>query len=540
MTTTTTLDRPMRTLRHAWFNSPLYGMVLAGKTPASLLLSLRDLWPGDALRGEDLIRDGARVGDIFEPSLALSGEVDPAWLAARHGFAWLRDLKALGGYTARDQARVAVAAWLDRNEQWSELAWRPDVIGNRLVAWLSHYDLIANGDSGFRARLLTSLTRQARHLARALRAVPPGAGRMAAIHGLIAVGAALPAGHRWLTRGMAELAGELATQFLPDGGHAARGPAPHLAALRHLIDMRTIILGTARECSEAHQAAIAAGGALRHVRHGDGGLALFNDSGEDEGWAIDLVLAQAEPKGKPPDMVPAMGFERLAAGDTLVIVDAAPPPAAGFDGHAHAGTLAFEMSVGPDRLIVNCGAYAGPKTGWRAAQRATAAHSTISIEDRNSSEVLPGGNLGRRPESVGRARNENEQGVWLNLDHDGYLAAFGITHRRRLFLAHDGRDLRGEDTLSGGGGERRFAVRFHLHPKVRVGLTEDGAAVLLRLAGGAGWCMRVTGGRMSLAESVYLGGGEMAERSRQIVVEGTTGALGATVKWAIQSVGRGL
>ena len=64
--------------------------------------------------------------------------------------------------------------------------------------------------------------------------------------------------------------------------------------------------------------------------------------------------------------------------------------------------------------------------------------------------------------------------------------------------------------------------------------------MLMRLAGGAGWCMRVTGGQMSLAESVYLGRGELVERSRQIVIEGTTGATGATVKWAIQSVGRGL
>ena len=65
-----------------------------------------------------------------------------------------------------------------------------------------------------------------------------------------------------------------------------------------------------------------------------------------------------------------------------MVVDAGVPAAPGYDPHAHAGTLSFEFSHGDERLIVNCGAQnAGGE--WRLAQRATAAHSTLAVDDTN-------------------------------------------------------------------------------------------------------------------------------------------------------------
>jgi hypothetical protein len=54
------------------------------------------------------------------------------------------------------------------------------------------------------------------------------------------------------------------------------------------------------------------------------------------------------------------------------------------------------MSVGRDRVIVNCGAAPAAEAGWRDALRGTAAHSTLILADTNSSELKDEG-LGRRP-----------------------------------------------------------------------------------------------------------------------------------------------
>ena len=71
----------------------------------------------------------------------------------------------------------------------------------------------------------------------------------------------------------------------------------------------------------------------------------------------------------------------------MLIVDCGAPPPPGVDRYAHAGTLSMELSVGRDRMIVNCGALPAGRPEWRDATRATAAHSTLVIADTNSSRA---------------------------------------------------------------------------------------------------------------------------------------------------------
>ena len=77
-------------------------------------------------------------------------------------------------------------------------------------------------------------------------------------------------------------------------------------------------------------------------------------------------------------------------------------------------------------------------------------------------------------------------------------------------------------------------MRFHLHPDVNASLQQDGEAVLLRLRGG-GWRLRADGARVTLEESIYLGGLE-PRRSEQVVLTGYADGP-QQVKWAISKVG---
>jgi uncharacterized heparinase superfamily protein len=129
-------------------------------------------------------------------------------------------------------------------------------------------------------------------------------------------------------------------------------------------------------------------------------------------------------------------------------------------------------------------------------------------------------------------RDEAEGNVWLEMSHDGYLQTFDLIHRRRLYLAAGGNDLRGEDRLIGGG-RRPFAIRFHLHPDVDVSLAQSGQTALLRLGSGAGWRLRATGGGVSLADGVYLGRRGEIRKTQQVVIAGDKRDDEAVVKWAI-------
>jgi uncharacterized heparinase superfamily protein len=235
--------------------------------------------------------------------------------------------------------------------------------------------------------------------------------------------------------------------------------------------------------------------------------------------------------------LPHSGFQRMAAGKSVVIAETGAPPPHGLDAHAHAGTLSFEFSHGAERLIVNCGAHPSAPE-WRQVQRATAAHSTLVVDDTNSSMLLPpdvayGGGLALAPRSVVVRREATEAGQWLDARHNGYDEPFGLTHRRRLFLSADGLELIGEETLTGRGG-KTFALRFHLHPGAQVSLTQSSQAALLKLSQGGGWRLRVQGGDLALADSIYLGQAGMVRRAQQLVVQGAIEDDTTQVKWALQ------
>ena len=202
------------------------------------------------------------------------------------------------------------------------------------------------------------------------------------------------------------------------------------------------------------------------------------------------------------------------------------------------------LCVGAFLLLVPAGARPGNRDPWATVQRSSAAHSTMIVDDTNSSELLADGTFGRRPGYVRVDRSEDEGNVWLSARHDGYLMAFGLEHERRIFMAGDGDDIRGEDLLSRAEvadktrSAKGFALRFHLHPAVQASLVQNGSSVLLRLPSGAGWRLIAEGGTVSLAESVYLGEIEEVRRSEQIVVSGAleAGVDAARVKWALKRV----
>jgi uncharacterized heparinase superfamily protein len=536
------LTRLRRDALKALAVGPFYRHTLVGRVPSDLKIRIGQRWPGDPARGAAIAGGEIELAGEFvrHPSPRWSPpSAGSKWLAAWHGFDWIADLTTAGG-AARDAAGDLVQSWLHENAACPDVAWRADVVATRVFTWVAQFDEIGRRDQdhSLRRAMLASLAAQVRHLARTASWDVAGAARLRALKGLITGQAALGDSEARLAKVLKALEREVLVQVLPDGGHISRNPSLQLQALQDLIDTRAVLRAGQIETPGGIQHAIERmAPMLRFFRHGDRRLALFNNSLEEDGVLIDLVLTRSEAKGAAPSHAIHTGFDRLQAGRSLVIVDTGRPPPHGFDEIAHAGTLSFEISHERERIIVNCGAYRGPKSGWSRVARASAAHSVLVVADTNSTQIREDGALGHSPGSVGRERAEHEGQQWISATHDGYRDRFGLTYTRQLFLAADGEDLRGEERLTGNSGAD-FAVRFHLHPSVQASLAEDGGAALLRLPSGIFWRLRASGAEMSLGESVYLGSGE-ARRTQQVVLSGTVGAEGAAVRWALRREPKG-
>jgi uncharacterized heparinase superfamily protein len=528
-----------------WNGTPLYALYLRGRTPARLARLAPSPLPGLRMRGEAIV-----AGKLVCAGRAIASE-RPNWhdasmsQAAReelNSFSWLDDLAAVASEGAQSRARALVEDWIVAHPKWCAIAWDAEPTGRRLAAWLSHAPFLSRGEGDrLGPMLLESATRQARHLARAVKRAPAGLPRLFAFKGLVYAHCCGLLDERAIGEIAARLTNEVQRQLLADGFHAARGARAQLEALAIVADARLALEQAGAVVPEGlHRAIEKLAPALRFFRHGDGELALFENSNVETAALIDAVLARAQWPDLPPPRATAAGFERVAADRLLLFVDSGMPAKPGFDAHGHAGALSFELSVGKERLVGNCGAGPQDDSEWALALRATAAHSTLTLEDTSSSEPLSGG-LRRRLTKVDVVRDEAEGNVWLDLSHDGYVPDFGFVHRRRIFVANDGLDMRGEDSLLLAPGKTpspsaRYAIRFHLYPDIQVSVIQNGAAALLRTSRGQAWRLQISGASLELGESVSFAVRGSARRAEQLVVAGTAGAQGMAIKWAFKRI----
>ena len=521
--------------RQPWFASPAYARFClpAGELPAPVRTP-PSLAPGDAENGRRILAGHIRLLERDRPLAApadwTAAAESPLWRFTLHYFEWLADLAATGDGRRVDAARLLIADWLARHPRPGGMAWHPYPLSLRLFAWLHHAPALLDGaPASFRRAFVAALHRQARHLSRCLEWDVGGNHLIKNLKALIAAGECLPGQAAAGRRALQELEPAVARQVLPDGTHEERSPAYHLQVLVDLMDVADL-LGEHTPAWLA-DAIRRMGPALAALRLGDGGLALFNDGTVGEVRLLAAVDSRCGPLAAPADL-PDAGYHRLAAGGTTVLFDAGPCCPDDLPAHAHADMLAFEMSAGTQRLIVNAGTFAYQDAAWRNRLRGTASHSTLTFDNEDSAEVHGVFRLGRRPRDVGGRRAADGQAVegW----HDGYRHR-GWRHRRRLVLRPDGGRLDGEDRLEplNTAIPGPAAIRFHLHPEVKAVAEGDG----VRLTTPAGSWRFVADGPVAVEPSVYAPHFNLMQPTAQIVLHRTTGTAGLHVRWRLERDG---
>ena len=535
--------------RFAW-RTPFHAFRLRGRAPLKLLAVPKDPVAGDKAAGEALLR-GLFVRrhvsipveqlDFADPSLPRD--------VADHlqSFAWLRDLAAAATRErASKLAETLTAVWLESFAgQVSDLAWRPDLWGRRILFWTAYAPyILSSRDPAYRATVLNSLARGARHIERGASKAPPGLKRITAWSGVIAAGLVVQGGAARLKLGEAGIARALAASLHDDGGLHSRSPAEQLQLVETLAQLRTVYIAGGRDMPEAVEDALAGSvAALLAATLGDGALSSWQGGNMGDARRIAAAVEGSGVAARPLRQARGWGYQRAQAKAAAIVFDAAPPPPTRALSGGCASTLAFELSDGADRLIVNCGGVGEAEEALPAelvrALRTTAAHSTLTLDDRNSTAIHDDGSLGRGVDQVEMARDETAGIIRIEASHDGYARRLGLVHRRQLILSPDGRELKGEDLLLAEGRKKRtntvqFAARFHLAPDVEVTTTADGQGALLRLRPKTLWQFRCRGGALSVEDSLWIDGEARPHSTLQLVVSGESPPDGMTISWELR------
>ena len=533
---------------------------------ARLLATVENPLPGQraagrALRAGWLTVHGGRLA-LADLDYA-SKTITPPFARALHGFRWLDDLAASGPReTGAGIAERLLGGWLEAHPRPGKgPAWGVGNAGHRLLGWLIHAPLILSGhDKAFRARVLTALDETARWLDRHVGKAEDRLGEVAGWCAIVAAGLLLPEGKPRRLYGEAGLLRALGELVGDDGGVLSRSPLAQIEAIELLVRLSACYRATRRDPPEAIAAMLGLlVPPLLGVLHGDGALGSWQGAGAIEAARIEALVAASGVRARPLRDARQWGYQRASAGPprsaTVLVVDAAPPPLARHARDGCASTLAFELSAGPQRLVVNCGgaAFAGGAIPVRLAQglRATAAHSTLAIDDTNSTAVLINGRLGAGVDEVEVERRQiaGEAGrrgaTRIEAAHDGYAPRFGLTHRRILVLRDDGGELVGEDQLvptgrRGKRGKIGFAIRFHLAPGIEPYLSDDGHGVALALPDGSHWQFRSAAKddavRIAIDDSLWADGQGRPQAIRQIVISGMVSRGGGSFPWLFKKI----
>ena len=538
--------------RLAW-RTPFHSLRLRGRFPLKLLAVPKDPIAGDKSVGEALLAGNICHGRESYPIEGIDF-ADPRFSAAfsdyLQSFAWLRDIAAAA--TRERAAKLAeklMRQWLETHAGYvNERAWRADLWGRRILFWAAYAPyILSSRDMVYRSAVLNTLARGARHLDKGAEKAPAGLARITAWSGVIASALVVQGGPARLKSGEAGVARALASAVNDDGGLASRSPVEQLALVELLSQLRAVYYAAQRDMPENIAEALAASvAALLAVTLGDEALSSWQGGNLLSKRRVAAAIEGSGVRTRPLRQARGWGYQRLAAKNTVVVFDAAPPPPSRAVSGGCASTLAFELSDGAERLIVNCGGSAGCSEALPAelseALRTTAAHSTLTLGDRNSTAIHQDGTLGKGVSEIELLRDETGGVIQIEASHDGYGRRYGLIHRRQLTLASDGLELRGEDSLISHGRKRRtepvlVAVRFHLSPTVEVVTTANGQGALLRVRGAAVWQFRCLVGTLEVEDSIWIDGAARPHASLQLVISGESPPDGMTIGWILRRAG---
>ena len=388
------------------------------------------------------------------------------WLYNLHYF---DDLSAVGALERLNWHRSLIIRWIAENPHGTGPGWEPYPLSLRIVNWIKW----ALAGNSFPKMSLESLAIQVRFLAKRMEFYLLGNHLLANAKALIFAGLFFEGGEaeEWFRKGIKVYTEQIDEQILADGGHFELSPMYHSIILEDILDLINLFQCYADVEVEQRQDSRLRGYDdeiisvvsrmifwLKTMCHPDGQIALFNDAAlgiavepsalYEYAERLGLSAFDAQPdkalsgKNDPVEILfygkiklthlKESGYIRVEYGPVTAILDVAPIGPDYLPGHSHADTLSFELSLNNQRVIVDSGTSHYADGSERLKHRGTAAHNTVSINGKDSSEVWGSFRVARRAHPMNLEIKElSHNDVMVACSHDGYQRFdTSLIHRR--------------------------------------------------------------------------------------------------------------
>jgi uncharacterized heparinase superfamily protein len=248
--------------------------------------------------------------------------------------------------------------------------------------------------------------------------------------------------------------------------------------------------------------------------HPDGEISFFNDSSHNVAPSFDEIKKYIQRLNNSMDLkidsekkikkdfvnLFASGYSRIQAKNLVLLIDRAAIGPDYLPGHSHADTLSFELSLFKKRVIVNSGISTYENNNERNFQRGTSAHSTVTIDSKNSSETWKSFRVARRARIFNLKNDFQSKKIIVSACHNGYHRLKGKpTHSRQWEVSKSSIEIVDDIT---GAKVHDIKVVFPLHPEVKI-MSYDKNKVFLDVNGNKVIISFIGQGKLYIQNSFY-------------------------------------
>jgi uncharacterized heparinase superfamily protein len=436
------------------------------------------------------------------------------WRYNQHYF---DDLNAIDAETRHAWHCALIEDWISHNLPAQGSGWEPYPLSLRIVNWVKW--ALSGGELSPKA--LYSLAVQARWLTGRLEIHLLGNHLFANAKALLFAGLFFEGAEAdgWRRKAIKILAREVPEQLLTDGGQFELSTMYHALALEDALDLLNVSKTFAasigsHEYAQVHDLLaprlVAMRNWLQVMCHTDREIGFFNDAAigiapavsEIDAYFMRCVTDVAPVRLAAVEHLAESGYVRLAYGRAVALLDVARVGPDYLPGHAHADTLSFELSIGPNRVLVNSGTSCYGCSEERLRQRSTRAHNTVVINGQDSSEVWSGFRVARRAYPLGLQIEQATDSTFsqVRCSHNGYSRQLGKpVHHRTWCMDTDGLSV--TDRVVGP--HERAHARFHFHPDVKVQIDSNKSGGTATLPDGAVMTWRLDHGQAHIEGSTW-------------------------------------
>jgi len=462
-----------------------------------------------------------------------------------HSFLWLTKLDRKN---SKIITKNIIKSWINNFYNYDPNIWEMEITAKRIIAWSSNTDItLENSEKVYKKKFFLCLIKQSNFLLKNLKNTFDAQSKIICCAAIILSGIIFKENELNYKIGIRELEKTIKNYFDENGFPKSRNPEEVFISIKYLILVREWFKEAQKSIPDFLNEIInKIGNCYIILSCANKQFPLFNGATEINHKDYDIFLKNLKYKFNNKGYEIA-DFIKVKKKKFEFFIDCGNPPPNNFAKNYQAGCLAFELISNKQKIICNSGYGKYLSAKLATLSQATAAHSTLYINDTSSCifrkdnfiNRIYGNSLIHKHKIISKNYTDDKNFYSISASHNGYEKRFGYIHKRSILVSKKEDKIFGHDELKktkNYSNPLNYFIRFHIYPNTKIVKTKAGNSVLISLSNGEGWLLKSEANNFEIEKNIFLGNKNKILNNESISISGNINNEIISVKWEIEKI----